>query len=39
MVASMTEMFDRVAATAVLAVMLAGIPLGGVMFVVQSLAV
>ena len=39
MLTSMTEMFDRVAATAVLAAMLAGIPLGGVMFVVQSLTV
>ena len=38
MVASMTQSFDR-AANAVLAVMLAGVPLGGVMFLVQSVAV
>ncbi len=35
MVASMTQSFDR-AANAVLAVMLAGVPLGGVMFLIQS---
>ena len=36
---SLTETFDRIAATAVLAAMVAGLPLAGVMFVVKSLAV
>jgi len=39
MAASMTEIFDRVAASAVLAAMLAGIPLGGAMFLIQSFGV
>ena len=36
MTASLSEMFDRFATTSVLAIMLAGLPLGGVMFFVNS---
>jgi hypothetical protein len=39
MTTHLTEAFDRVAATAVLAAMVAAVPLAGVMFVVKSLVV
>jgi hypothetical protein len=36
MICSVSNAFDRFASTAVLVLMLAGLPLGGVMFVVNS---